>query len=177
MVYGFAKQSGGQVKIYSEVGQGTTVRLDLPCTLRKVNRPEVQREETEPAQGREKVLIVEDDELVRTHVTTQFISLGYRVISVSNGPEALASVRQHDDFDLVFTDVVMPGGLNGRQLAEEISRFRPTLPVLFTSGYADNAIVHHGRLDPGAHLLNKPYRRKDLADKVRLVLNGQRNPN
>jgi CheY-like chemotaxis protein len=120
--------------------------------------------------GSERILVVEDDELVRTHVTAQLRDLGYRVVAVKNGPEALEALRQIADIDLLFTDVVMPGGLNGRQLAEEALRLRPGLPVLFTSGYTENAIVHHGRLDPGVNLLNKPYRRRDLATKVRKAL-------
>jgi CheY-like chemotaxis protein len=97
-------------------------------------------------------------------------SLGYRVIAVDNGPEALEVIRGGEPIDLLFTDVVMPGGLNGRQLAEEARKLMPALKVLFTSGYTENAIVHHGRLDRGVHLLSKPYRRSELAAKVRLVL-------
>ena len=89
---------------------------------------------------------------------------------MTNGAEAVAALTRFAGFDLLFTDVVMPGGMNGRQLADEARRLRPGLPVLFTSGYTENAIVHHGRLDRGVHLLNKPYRRSDLAAKVRFVI-------
>ena len=113
--------------------------------------------------------------MVREHVSRQLSSLGYDVVAVSNGPEALECLKRTDDFDLLFTDVVMPDGMSGRQLAEKAVKLRPDLPVLFTSGYTENAIVHHGRLDSGVHLLAKPYRRQDLAAKIRLVLT--RRPN
>jgi CheY-like chemotaxis protein len=169
MVFGFAKQSRGHVKIYSEPGQGTTVKLYLPRAFdgEPMTAPS---EDAAEYSGSERILVVEDDELVRTHVTAQLRDLGYRVVAVKNGPEALEALRQIADIDLLFTDVVMPGGLNGRQLAEQAVRLRPGLPVLFTSGYTENAIVHHGRLDPGVNLLNKPYRRRDLATKVRKAL-------
>ena len=169
MVYGFAKQSRGHVKIYSEFGHGTTVKLYLP-------RAPGDHEEFFPTssselpRGQERIFLVEDDELVRMHVTRQLESLGYHVTSAHNGAEALEALKRNGDYDLLFTDVVMPGGVNGRQLAVAVAELYPNLPVLFTSGYTENAIVHHGRLDPGVHLLNKPYRLQDLAAKIRLAL-------
>jgi CheY-like chemotaxis protein len=122
--------------------------------------------------GAETILVVEDDTLVRDDVVTQLKSLGYTPLAAANAAEALARVAAGEAFDLLFTDVIMPGGMNGRELAEEIARRRPGTRVLFTSGYTENAIVHHGRLDPGVALLNKPYRKMDLAEKIRQVLDG-----
>ena len=120
--------------------------------------------------GSETVFVVEDDDAVRSHVEKTLTRLGYRVIVASDGADALARLPDLPAFDLLFTDVVMPGGMNGRELARAVRSQRPDVQVLFTSGYTENAIVHHGRLDPGVHLLSKPYRRKALAEKVRQVL-------
>jgi PAS domain S-box-containing protein len=174
MVYGFVKQSGGHIKIYSEIGQGTLVKLYLRRTHESGKEPARQAGDRGASSGNEKILLVEDDDLVRTHVDSQLRAFGYRVIAVSNGPEALEALKQIDDFDMLFTDVVMPRGMNGRQLAAEARLLWPDLPVLFTSGYTENAIIHHGRLDPGVHLVNKPYRREELARKVREVLDEAR---
>jgi len=169
MVFGFAKQSNGHVKVYSEPGLGTTVRLYLPRA--RGEEADIQGAVAVSIDGgAEKILLVEDDDMVREHVAEQLQSLGYRVVAVSNGPAALEILRAADDFDLLFTDIVMPGGMSGRQLADAVRPLRPDLPVLFTSGYTENAVVHHGRLDAGVNLLNKPYRRQDLARKVRQVL-------
>jgi signal transduction histidine kinase/CheY-like chemotaxis protein len=169
MVYGFVKQSGGHVKLYSEERQGTTIKLYLP-------RSDQQDAHHAPAVsesvrgGSETILVVEDDDMVRTYVVAQLASLGYSTVAAANGNAALALVEAGARFDLLFTDVIMPGGLNGRQLADEIGRRRPGLKVLFTTGYAENAIVHHGRLDPGVTVLTKPYRKAELAAKVRETL-------
>ncbi|MCC5887031.1 MAG: PAS domain S-box protein [Gammaproteobacteria bacterium] len=172
MVYGFIKQSQGHVRIYSEIGEGTTVHLYLPRVIGAGERG-VRGAAHVPAaplgQG-EKILLVEDDELVRNHLTAQLRALGYQVVAARNGPEGLQVLRQFADLDLLFTDVVMPGGMSGRDLADAARLLRPDLPVLFTSGYTENAIVHHGRLDAGVQLLSKPYRQQDLARKVRRVL-------
>ncbi len=170
MVYGFTKQSNGHVKIYSESGQGTTVKLYVPRAdgLEKPATPSGIDDHV--VGGTERILLVEDDDLVRDHVAAQLEGLGYSVVGARNGPEAMEQLREVDNFDLLFTDIVMPGGMNGRQLADAARKLKPSLPVLFTSGYTENAIVHHGRLDPGVHLLNKPYRRQELAAKVRQVL-------
>lgn len=170
MVFGFVKQSGGHAKIYSEEGEGTTVKLYFP----RVKSGEVEavehRADGEVVGGSEHLLVVEDDVLVREHLVAQLRDLGYRVTDASSGPEAYEIVKRMADIDLLFTDVVMPGGMNGRQLAEAALKLRPDLKVLYTSGYTENAIIHHGRLDAGVHLLSKPYRRQELALKVRKAL-------
>ena len=117
--------------------------------------------------------MVEDDALVRNFVTTQLQSLGYRTVAAADGPAALAIVDSGEPFDLLFTDVILPGGMTGRQLAEEVAKRRPGIKVLYTSGYTDNAIVHQGRLDPGVLLLSKPYRKSQLADMIRRALKGE----
>lgn len=170
MVFGFAKQSGGHVKIYSEVGEGSTVKLYLPRALSTDNSVYDGHLTPQVKGGSEKILLVEDDSLVRDHVASQLKALGYRLHAARNADEAHDILKLMSDIDLLFTDVVMPGTMNGRQLAELARQLRPGIKVLFTSGYTENAIVHHGRLDRGVHLLNKPYRRQELAAKVRKVL-------
>jgi len=171
MVYGFTRQSGGHVRIYSEKDEGTTIKLYLPRAdgARPANpRPRPPRDRVES--GTETILLVEDNDLVRGHVENLLASLGYRVHSAGDGQQALAILESDAMIDLLFTDVVMPGGLSGKQLAGKAQELRPGLPVLYTSGYTENAIVHHGRLDSGVQLLQKPYRRQDLAAKIRKVL-------
>jgi CheY-like chemotaxis protein len=168
MVYGFVKQSGGHIKIYSEEGHGTTIKLYLPRLADE--GPKVAEQAPAPVVGgHETILVVEDDELVRNYVIAQLNSLGYATLAAGSAAEALELVEGGAKFDLLFTDVIMPG-MNGRQLADALIRRWPSLRVLYTSGYTENAIVHHGRLDPGVALLNKPYRKTDLAQKVREVL-------
>ena len=169
MVYGFVKQSGGHVAIYSEPGLGTTVTVYLPVAAhaQAAARPEAG-DGIEPAQG-ESVLVVEDNELVRVYAEQQLAALGYRVTVAASGAEALEVLRGPQPVDLLFTDVVMPG-MSGPQLAVEARALRPGLPVLYASGYTQNAIVHHGRLDPGLHLVQKPYRRAELARRIRFAL-------
>ncbi len=175
MVYGFVKQSAGHINIYSEPGHGTAVKLYLPRALyTQSGSPDVQ-ERVMPTGGKETILVVEDDEMVRRYACQQLRSLGYRVIDMDNGAEALAFIEQQDSVDLLFTDVVMPGAMNGRALADAARNRRPGLRVLYTSGYTENAIVHHGRLDPGVLLLAKPYRLVELARAVRAAL-GQAAP-
>ena len=169
MVYGFVKQSGGHIRIDSEDGRGTTVWLYLPRSAHEATSLDLATPDELPG-GSETILVVEDDALVRGFVTTQLTMLGYKTIAAANGPEALALVDQCAAFDLLFTDVIMPEGMNGRQLAEEIAKRRPGVSVLFTSGYPQAAIVHQGRLDPGIALLNKPYRQADLARMIREAL-------
>jgi CheY-like chemotaxis protein len=175
MVYGFVKQSGGHIKIDSEEGRGTTVWLYLPRSWREAASPDVTTL-VEPQGGSETILVVEDDALVRGYVTAQLATLGYKTIAAANGPEALDLVDQGAAFDLLFTDVIMLEGMNGRELAEDVVKRRPGVPVLFTSGYPEDAIVHQGRLDPGIALLNKPYRKADLARMIREALPRQRSP-
>ena len=168
MVYGFVKQSAGHIKIYSEQGHGTTIKMYLPPGTGAA----VAVEPAAPAMqgGNETILVVEDDKLVRDYVLTQLHSLGYVTLDAANAAEALALVDANRDFDLLFTDIIMPGVMNGRQLADEIERRRPGSKVLYTSGYTENAIIHHGRLDTGVLLLAKPYRKSDLAGMIRKAL-------
>lgn len=172
VIYGFMRQSGGHVTIESEVDMGTVVRLYLPPAAQRAE--ETASEETDAGDhgGTEHVLVVEDDELVRDHVTAMLSNLGYAVVAAPNGPEALKFLRSDAPIDLLFTDVVMPGGMNGRQLADAARELRPDLPVLFTSGYAEDVIGRQGGLEPGIQLINKPYRRADVARKLRQVLDG-----
>jgi CheY-like chemotaxis protein len=172
-VYGFVRQSSGHVKIYSEVGEGTTVKVYLPRFVGE-HRPQ----QTEPprhaagAGGAETILIVEDDDALRSFAVETFNDLGYHVLEAANGQAALEVLDRRDNIVLLFTDVVMPGGLNGRQLADEARRRRPGLKVLFTTGYSRNAIVHHGRLDPGVQMISKPFSFNELGAKVRAILDG-----
>ena len=170
MVYGFVKQSSGHVAIYSEPGQGTTVKIYLPRSHSRAGAPDPAGAPLADAGGDETVLLVEDDAMVRQFARQQLVSLGYAVLEAADGNEAMAIVRARTDIDLLFTDVVMPGGMSGRVLADEARALRPAIKMLFTSGYTENAIVHHGRLDPGVHLLSKPYRKRELARKLREVL-------
>jgi len=174
MVYGFVKQSNGHIKIYSEVGHGTTVKVYLPRAVGVANPDITADHHAEPERGGETILVVEDDPLVRQYVLTQIESLGYTTLSASNGAEALALIDGETPIDLLFTDVIMPGNMNGRELAELAVRRNPQLKVLFTSGYTENAIIHHGRLDAGVLLLAKPYRRSDLATVIRAALAAPR---
>jgi PAS domain S-box-containing protein len=168
MVYGFVKQSGGHINIYSEEGHGTTIRLYLPPArlVESVPAPPV----APILNGHETILVVEDDVLVRDFVVAQLRGLGYTTIAAGDGREALSHVLSGAAFDLLFTDVIMPGGINGRELAEEVTRHRPRTRVLYTSGYTGSAIIHHGRLDQGVLLLSKPYRKSELARMVRIAL-------
>lgn len=177
MVYGFIRQSNGHVRLYSEPGQGTTVRMYLPRARSKAEQDGARLtsvvRDADVKGGAELILLVEDNELVRLHVEKLLSSLGYQTVSAANGKEALDHLRQNPAIKLLFTDVVMPGGINGRELAEQAIDIHPELPVLFTSGYAEDAIVHQGRLDRGVHLLAKPYRRMDLANKLREMLDDK----
>lgn len=173
MVYGFVKQSGGFAKIYTELGEGSTVRLYFPRASARDEAASATAPELSVMGGSEHVLVVEDDALVREHVVSLLQGLGYRVSEAASGEGALQALARSPTVDLLFTDVVMPGGMSGRQLAEEATRRYPGLKVLYTSGYTENAIVHQGRLDQGVQLLSKPYRRQQLALKVRKVLDDQ----
>lgn len=169
MVFGFVKQSGGHIKLDSVVGRGTTVTLYLP---RATGGSAVAPEEPAPLApgGSETILLVEDDALVRRYANDRLVALGYRVVTAANGREGLDVIRHRDDIDLLFTDIVMPGGMNGPALAAAVREVRPRLPVLFTSGYGEYAGVEGGQLDPGAQLLAKPYGRADLARAIRVAL-------
>ncbi len=172
MVYGFVKQSGGHIRIYSEPGEGTSVKIYFPRARGGHELAATDRSGGAIVGGNETILVVEDDELVREQLVARLIGLGYNVASVENGPLALKILDTIPDLDLLLTDIVLPGGMSGRVLADTLRESRPDLKVLFTSGYTENAIVHHGRLDPGVELLSKPYRREQLAAKVRKVLDA-----
>jgi CheY-like chemotaxis protein len=168
-VFGFVKQSGGHVRVYSEVGHGTTVRLYLPrAQPGSADAAETVAADAGP-RGSETVLVVEDDPDVRTAVVEMVEDLGYVVEQAANPDDALVVLERHH-IDLLFTDVVMPGTLRSTELAERARTLRPGIKVLFTSGYSENAIVHHGRLDPGVHLITKPYKRDQLARRLRQLL-------
>jgi len=170
MVYGFVKQSNGHIRIYSEEGHGTTVKLYLPQAAGVADALPAEAGISEFVRGDESILIVEDDALVREYVVTQISRLGYDTLAANNAAEALAIINGPERIDLLFTDVIMPGGMNGRQLAIEAQTRRPGLKLLYTSGYTENAIVHHGRLDAGVLLLPKPYLSSDLARMIRTAL-------
>jgi hypothetical protein len=163
MVYGFATQSGGRMDIESEPGRGVRVQLYLPETCDPVAAPDPRRSPPSPV-GNSHILVVEDDDLVRDQVRRQLMILGYRVTTASQGREALRRLAETPDMDLMLTDVVMPGGMNGRQLADHARLLKPGLRVLFTSGYTEDAIVRGSVLD--ADLLPKPYRRAELGRRV-----------
>ena len=170
MVFGFIKQSGGHVKIYSEPGQGTTVRMYLPrATVMVAVSALPVRDIPIPRGAGEVILVVEDEPAVLSQAMSQVAALGYRPIGASTPESALAILRERDDIALLFTDIVMPG-MNGRELVDAARSIRPGLRVLFTSGYTENAVVHHGRVDPGVHLLAKPYQRADLARRLHEAL-------
>jgi len=170
-VYGFVRQTGGHVRIYSEVGEGTTIKIYLP-RAREAAEEEARRAGTANGArgGGEAVLVVEDYDDLRAYSSNVLRELGYRVIEAADGREALRLLDANPEIDLLFTDVVMPGGMNGRQLADEAQRRYPKLKVLFTTGYTRNAIVHHDRLDNGVALLQKPFTYDELATKVRQLL-------
>ncbi|MBI1213329.1 MAG: PAS domain S-box protein [Alphaproteobacteria bacterium] len=176
MVYGFAKQSRGHLKIYSEVGHGTTVRLYLPRHVSAAT----PAEKSLPAPAAdtrgtgETVLVVEDDTEVREYVVAMLRELGYRVLMAATGPEAMKIVEGGEHIDLLFTDVIMPGGMTGRDLAAAAIRIRPEIRVLFTSGYSRDTVDKNGEFDPAERFLSKPYRRSDVAEKLREAFNGPR---
>lgn len=172
-VYGFVRQSGGHAKIYSEPGHGTSVKLYMP---RQVGAHAAEADVEQAAaglhgDGKELILVVEDEPAMRALSVETLQELGYRVLEADSGPTALRLLDAHADVSLLFTDVVMPG-MNGRKLADEARRRRPDLKVLFTTGYTRNAVVHNGVLDPGVHLIGKAFTLDELAARVREVLDG-----
>jgi len=173
MAYGFVKQSGGHIKIYSEVGHGTTFRIYLPRVHQEeTSAPDVRRAPVKG--GSETILVVEDDMAVQATVVDVLSGLGYKVLKARDGESALSVLQSGIAVDLLFTDVVMPGPIKSTDLAREARVLLPDIEVLFTSGYTQNAIVHGGRLDPGVELLSKPYRREDLARRVYHLLANRR---
>jgi PAS domain S-box-containing protein len=173
MVYGFVKQSNGHVQVYSEIDQGTTIKIYLPRS-RQTEAVAVAAVAGSLRGQSEVVLVVEDDDLVRASAVGMLRDLGYTCIHASDGAAGLAVLQSDTKVDLLFTDVIMPGPVKSRDLAAQAQVLRPGLPVLYTSGYTENAIVHHGRLDEGVQLLSKPYTQDDLARKVSAMLKAGR---
>jgi CheY-like chemotaxis protein len=172
MVYSFAEQSGGHVTVYSEAGKGTTVNLYLPQTGETVAAaaPAPEAKEGLPRGRGETILVVEDDTDIRELAMIQLESLGYRVRVAPDGKSALASLGESSDIDLLLTDVVLPGGLDGRNLAKEVEQRFGRIKVLFMSGYTEHAVHFNDWVDQDADLLQKPFRRQELAKKVRAAL-------
>jgi CheY-like chemotaxis protein len=170
-VYGFVKQSSGHIKIYSEVGEGTTVKIYLPRLMRTGSVTVHESDVVVGGTREENILVVEDDPEVRAYVVEVLQDLGYGVLQAPDANQALALMSKIDGsaVDLLLTDIVLPGR-NGRQLADELRIGRPALKVLFMTGYSRNAIVHQGRLDPGVDLIQKPLSQTTLSAKVRTVL-------
>lgn len=170
MAYGFVKQSGGHIRIYSEVGHGTTVRIYLPRSMEAAVDPHARHDHTVIKGGNETILIVEDDARVQATVVDMLTGLSYSVLKADDAEQALAVIRSGVHIDVLFTDVVMPGTLRSPDMARQAALLLPHLKILFTSGYTQNAIVHGGRLDPGVELLSKPYSQEELAHKLRDIL-------
>jgi PAS domain S-box-containing protein len=171
-VYGFVRQTGGHIRIYSEVGHGTTVKIYLPRLVGVAAAEEAAQISTVVDGGSETILVVEDHEDLRAYSAGVLHELGYVVLEAPDGRAALEVLQSHNDIALLFTDVVMPAGLDGRQLAEEATRRRPGIKVLYTTGYTRNAIVHNGKLDQGVNLISKPFTYRELATKVRQLLDS-----
>jgi PAS domain S-box-containing protein len=170
MVFGFVKQSEGHINIYSEPGKGTIIRLYLPKATGKQPPVPIPRDRYQcDISGTERVLLVEDDTMVRKFAEDVLSRAGYRVFAASHGQQALELLERKGEMSMLITDVVMPG-MSGRELAEKVATAYPRMKVLYISGYTENAIVHHGRLDEGVQLLNKPFRRVELLRKVRAIL-------
>ena len=170
MVYGFAKQSNGHVSIYSEPGLGTTVRIYLPALAEKTKEGAAPAQPEIAPSGAETVLIVEDDPFVRSYAVMSLRTLGYQVIPAVDGKEALQELQKRTHIDLLFTDIVMPGGVNGWELAVLARKTRPDLRVLLTSGYALETLAANGQLQDGSTILSKPYRKAELARRLREAL-------
>ena len=174
MVYGFAKQSNGHVSIYSEMGLGTTVRIYLPPIADKDQKPSdpASGEEVSIPRGHETILVAEDDPFVRSSVILRIENLGYTVISAVNGNDALFKLKDNPGIHMLFTDIVMPGGMSGWELADRAREIRPGLPVVFSSGYALEMLTHKGRAPGKSLILSKPYRKAELAERLREALTG-----
>jgi CheY-like chemotaxis protein len=172
MVYGFAKQSGGQARIYSEVGAGTTVRIYLPRHRGKAEEELVESRLPEPqrAESGGTVLVVDDEPSVRLLVTEILEDLGYSAIEAADSTAGLTVLRSDARIDLLISDVGLPGGLNGRQMADAAREGRPDLKVLFITGYAENAAISNGQLEPGMHIVTKPFAMDHLAARIQSIL-------
>ncbi len=174
MVYGFAKQSKGHVTIYSEVGHGTSIKLYLPRSFGDDSWDEAEEPVPPPERGSERILVVEDEPAVREVPVAILRGQGYEVVEAGNADEAIGHLEDGQRFDLLFTDIVLPGGKNGVEIAQTAKRLQPQIQVLYTTGYAEQAVVHAGQLDADAPVVNKPYRRAELLEKVRTILDQAR---
>jgi CheY-like chemotaxis protein len=172
MIYGFVRQSGGQVRIYSEVGQGTMVCLYLPRHVGDAAAEDeaIETAEAPRAEQGETVLVVDDEPTVRMLMTEVLEDLGYRAIEASDGASALKLLQSDVRIDLLVTDVGLPGGINGRQVADAARAVRPDLRVLFITGYAENAVVSHGHLAPGMQVMTKPFGLDELAGRIKELI-------
>jgi CheY-like chemotaxis protein len=174
MIYGFTRQSGGQVRIYSEVGQGTTMRLYLP---RHIGAAEVAEDmptlaEAPEAVAGQTVLVVDDEPTIRMLIMEVLEDLGYAAVEASDGVSGLGILRSDARIDLLVSDVGLPNGKNGRQLADAARTTRPDLKVLFITGYAENAVVGNGHLEPGMHVMTKPFAMEALASRIKELIGG-----
>ncbi len=167
MIYGFVKQSGGHVTIYSEEGVGTSVKLFLPQATDTDPKKVMEMDDQQPQTGNETILVLEDDPDVRELTVLQLKSLGYKVVQAHDGQSALEVIGKEDSIDLLLSDVVLPGGLRGPEVAQKARESKPNLSVLFMSGYTQNAMDSHPELGEASLLLNKPFRKKELAEKIR----------
>ena len=172
MVWGFITQSGGNITVSSEEGVGTSFTMYLPAVSGAEAKPLATASPATAGPQAGVILVAEDDDLVRTFATERLRSHGYTVVEASSGPEALEALTTLPHLDLLFTDVVMPGGMTGKQLADAVAERRPGTPVLYASGYTENVILHNGRLDPGVRLVSKPYSTRQLIDRVHEALTG-----
>ena len=173
MVWGFARQSGGHAKIYSENQHGTKVTLYLPrSSLKTALEPVLEQSREVPKGNQQHILVVEDEPMLRRFVVAMLDRLNYKTSQADNGEQALEILRTTPGICMLFSDIVMPGNLNGKELAEKALEEFPGLIVLFTSGYTENSIVHHGRLDAGVNFLAKPYQLRDLAQKLATLIGG-----
>jgi len=171
-VYGFVKQSGGHIKVYSELGEGTTIKVYLPRHI-GVEAEALEREaEILRSDEHELILVVDDEAIVRQFSVDALVELGYRVLEADGAASAIAILKERPDIDLLFTDIIMPEA-NGRKLVDMIRAFRSDLPVIYTTGYTRNAVVHNGVVDHGVELIGKPFTLEELALKVRSVLDGR----
>jgi nitrogen-specific signal transduction histidine kinase/CheY-like chemotaxis protein len=176
MVYGFAKQSNGHIKINSELGHGTSVKLYLPRPDRMTKTADQYPSSTVDLRGSEVILLVEYDKALREFATSELVNLGYQVLEAENGREALEIIKERPDIDLLLTDLLMPGGLNGRELGLKACKLNSKLKMLYCSGYAEGAGLKEGLLDKEAQFLSKPYTRRELARKIRGVLTESSSP-
>jgi PAS domain S-box-containing protein len=178
MVYGFAKQSGGQVRIYSELGQGTTVKIYMPRHVGKTAEPadEAETAELPRAEKGETVLVVDDEPTIRMLIGDTLSELGYRAIEVADAASGLKVLESDVNIDLLVTDVALPGGMNGKDMADAARAKRPKLKVLFITGYAENAAITNGHLEPRTEVMSKPFAMDKLAARIRSMIEGRRRP-